>query len=148
MSKKERVKSKIGSIEPVIEKEIVLTYVKDETSDEILEVLPEEAKVVDEIEKEDEAVSQEQLTLTCNISESTGWINVNSTSETKEPFYALDVIESKIFNATKIGNHYLASELHKVSAILSDLNHTFLHLSGEAKLVISIVLKNGKILKC
>jgi hypothetical protein len=66
----------------------------------------------------------------------------------KEPFYAIDEIEKNILHATKIGNHHLASELHKVNALLSDLNHTFAHLSGEAKLVVSVILKNGKILKC
>lgn len=145
MSKKDRAKSKSESSELIesTEKEVILSSVKNEPGDEILEVLDRL-----EVETEQEV---NKLYVKPEIKEENLSIEENYSSvKIKKIEYdcALDEIEAYINHATKVGNHYLASELHKVSAILSDLNHTFTHLSGEAKLFISIILKNGKILKC
>jgi|SRR3954462_7899520 len=162
MSKKDRAKSKSESSELIesTEKEVILSSVKNETGDEILEVL-DRLEVETEQEVNKLYVKPEiKIKITDEDSSSVAFDEItyieSNEDKLNEPIkikkieydYALDEIEAYINNATKVGNHYLASELHKVSAILSDLNHTFTHLSGEAKLFISIILKNGKILKC
>lgn len=68
--------------------------------------------------------------------------------EEKNVIYAIDAIQYGIKTANQHKNYHLASELHKIDILLSDINHVFNHLSGEAKLICNIALKRGQVLKC
>lgn len=74
--------------------------------------------------------------------------NLAPQKEEKNVIYAIDAIQYGIKTANLHKNHHLAAELHKIDILLSDINHVFNHLSGEAKLICSIAFKRGQILKC
>jgi hypothetical protein len=65
----------------------------------------------------------------------------------EERQFVREILENAIKNANKQKNFHLASELHKANGLLSDLNHVFNHLNGEAKLVISLAFKKGKVIE-
>jgi hypothetical protein len=65
----------------------------------------------------------------------------------EERQFVREILENAIKNANKQKNFHLASELHKVNAILSDFSHVFNHLSGEARLTISLAFKKGRVIE-
>lgn len=155
MSKKDRKKSKDDADSGYgnDSTEVILTSVSEEKEEENLENIEKsevledqpQQEIKSEIKQSISSVEENKLEVPSDLPE----VQIKPDEIKKiEYSYAVDEIEAYINHAVKEANHALAAELHKVNAILCDLNHTFLHLSGEAKLITSIILKKGRILKC